>query len=374
MRDLVKNALVHWLYVQQGLRLRQPKRSSGLLGIRRVVFVELLGIGDAVCTLPAVTNLKAALPDCEVGFLCTQASAEVLRFSDRIDRLLVCGRHKNRMSLLDTAFIPWLDATDLCIVPSWSVKNSLCSLLVRGRLCAGYLRDPSYRGLYYNDYVVEAAGLHLNGSTVYRWNEHVVDRANRVLEALGIPTPEKVPFLPPVPLPRPCPERYALLCVGAVWEGRRWPPNRWAELAGRIQADLHLKPVLVWGPGEEEYARAMARENPSVSCGAGPGNAVQWHTSPRLTELLRLIQHADVVVAHDSGPMHISSALRRPTVGLFGPNLPEICGPRHDRAQTVCARFGCSPCLQNHCLRPQGQHCMDAITVDEVLDAVRRIT
>lgn len=359
MKEEVKTVTIGGLYLYNALRIRKPVLSRGLIGVERVLFVELLGIGDAVNTLPAVTNIKRALPRSEIWFLCTRASGEVLRHCEHIDRLVLCGGHKDAVRFRDLLYLLRLESPDITLVTSWSVKNSLASCLVASKLVAGYLRDHSLKGLYFNDYHVEAVGLPLRGETVYRWNEHISDRANRVLCALGIPIEERIPHLPHLPLPPEIDEPYALLCLGAVWEGRRWQEGRWTELATKLKKSLRLEPIFIWGPGESAYGERARGEFRG--------------SSPPLQRLLNLIQHARVVISHDSGPMHISSALGTPTVGLLGPNLPEICGPRYSRSVSLCARLDCSPCQQRYCPRPPGDRCMDRIEVEEVLVSVREL-
>ena len=95
------------------------------------------------------------------------------------------------------------------------------------------------------------------------------------------------------------------------------------------------------------------------------------HTS--LTELLTLYSVADVLVTNDSGPGHFSSLTPVHAIVLFGPETPRLFGPLSASSTVIWKELACSPCVSvfNHRLSPcRNNVCMQAITVDEVFDAV----
>jgi ADP-heptose:LPS heptosyltransferase len=80
-------------------------------------------------------------------------------------------------------------------------------------------------------------------------------------------------------------------------------------------ADAHV--LVTWGPGEEAAARAIVDGAPAAVL-APPTD---------LDALLALLRRASVVVAADTGPLHMAAALGTPCVGLYGPTSATRNGP-----------------------------------------------
>jgi len=148
---------------------------------------------------------------------------------------------------------------------------------------------------------------------------------------------------------------------------RRWPPERFAELADRIAAETGLSVVLSGSPSEKpllEHINSIA--GPDCSLTAGRLN---------LAGFAALMQRSAVLVCSDSGPVHLAAALNVPTVALYGPNSPELYGPVGSRNTVIWKQMPCSPCITNlndkltHC--PHGE-CIQQITVEEIYLAIRQ--
>ena len=113
----------------------------------------------------------------------------------------------------------------------------------------------------------------------------------------------------------------ALITPGAGWGAKRWPPERYAAVAeGLAQRGLHV--VVNAGPGEEPLAAAIASSN-AVTLTA---------TLPQLIALTRRIA---LCIGGDTGPLHLASALGRPVVGIYGPTDPSRNGPYGTRARVL---------------------------------------
>ena len=155
--------------------------------------------------------------------------------------------------------------------------------------------------------------------------------------------------------------QFALLNPGAAWPNKRWPANRFGALAAAIAKAFGWRSLVLWGPGEEDLAAAVV---------GASGGAAEAAPATSLTDMLALAQGARVMVAGDTGPLHIGGAVGTPLVSLFGPTRAERNGPwglydiavsRTDRCQCLYKR-SCS----------QSTPCIDDISVPEVLDAVTR--
>lgn len=155
--------------------------------------------------------------------------------------------------------------------------------------------------------------------------------------------------------------------TGDVIPLRMWPTERFVELGRRLVAARPDVTVVITGiaserVGAEEVCRRI--DSPRAICVAG---------LTTLRELVTLYTRCDVLVASDSGPGHFASLTDIDAVVLFGPETPAVFGPRGGRVSVLWAGLACSPCVNvyNHrasaCARSA---CMDAHTVDAVLDVV----
>lgn len=88
--------------------------------------------------------------------------------------------------------------------------------------------------------------------------------------------------------------------------------------------------------------------------------------------LVALVERAVALASNDTGPVHLASALGRPTLALFGPNTPALYGPLAPGSRALHKALPCSPCLtaDNYRSSPCRLHvCMASIAVGEACAA-----
>jgi heptosyltransferase-2 len=151
------------------------------------------------------------------------------------------------------------------------------------------------------------------------------------------------------------------LCPGSTnSRAKRWPANRYAELADRVIAETGANVALVGSADELEVSREVAglmRQRPLVLTG---------RTS--LAEVVAVLSLADVLVTNDTGPAHIAAALNRPTLVIFGPTIPATTRPYSRVAEIIRRPPDCAPCMLRDC--PIDHRCMTAISPDEIYTRV----
>jgi lipopolysaccharide heptosyltransferase II len=157
--------------------------------------------------------------------------------------------------------------------------------------------------------------------------------------------------------------KFAVINPGGNWGPKRWPKERFKELAEKLS--LKGMQVVITGAAKDaslgEYIKG-SNENVFSLCG-----------KTGLPELGAVLEKASLVIANDSGPMHLAAALGKPVVALFGPTSYELTGPRSgENARVLWKEIGCPvPCYDYTCERNE---CMEAISVEEVLSCVKEIT
>jgi lipopolysaccharide heptosyltransferase II len=155
---------------------------------------------------------------------------------------------------------------------------------------------------------------------------------------------------------------------GMSLTAKRWPADRFAAIAGRTAA-AGMRVALVGAaydaPLAEEVERAVeARARPAVSNLAG---------KTTLGELGAVLERCAAFLGNDTGAMHLAVAVGTPPVALFGPTDPAMYGP-YRLGEAVSAGLPCSPCfVDGRAPDCAGPRCMEAITVDEVWNALQQV-
>jgi len=153
-----------------------------------------------------------------------------------------------------------------------------------------------------------------------RWLDGIHERARwvRLVRAFGVPADENEVAIGRPAAPPPVASA-TVLHVGAFYGSRRWPADRFADVARELGLRGH-RVVLTGGVAERERAERIAR------LADLPGDAVlAGHTD--LAQLAAVVASARLVVSADTGAAHLASAYATPSVVLFGPAPPEEWGP-----------------------------------------------
>jgi ADP-heptose:LPS heptosyltransferase len=185
--------------------------------------------------------------------------------------------------------------------------------------------------------------------------EHEVHRWCRLLEQSGIPADEgRLDIeVPPGPFPEAA-RGATLLHPGASDPHRRWPVEHWGAVATAELA--HGRRIVMTGStDEEDLGRDIARR-------AGIDHGATWLGGTDVLQLARLVSVAARTVSSDTGLAHLATALRTPSVVMFGARQPPSrWGPPPDRPWHRVL-------WHDPDRSPVGG--IEAITVDEVLGAL----
>jgi heptosyltransferase I len=156
----------------------------------------------------------------------------------------------------------------------------------------------------------------------------VQDQYFEFLDALGVPHDEIRWDLGPWPAEQPWQREFfeqldrpaAAIVVGTSKPQKDWIPERWADVSDILYHDFGLQPILVGGRSERELTAervimARARAKPVSALGSG------------LRNLVAILDGSALVLAPDTGPLHMAVALDRPVISLMGYTNPKRTGP-----------------------------------------------
>ena len=250
----------------------------------------------------------------------------------RADTAFILRRSLSRSLLLALAGIP---ARVGC-------ANAKSGWLLTHRVLAP--RGPRHKAATYLP-LLEAVGLSADGAAALECDYTVSEEERRdargLFDRLGVSDGRPMVVLHP----------------GANWAHKRWAPNRFAALGDRLAAEGSCI-VITGGPDDRAVAESIRRTMRQ------PAAVLAGATS--LRQLGACLAQARLVIANDTGVLHIAAALGRPLVALYGPTSPALTGPLGDpRRMVVLHHPACCPRVP--CTRPgQPPHPgMDAITVEE---------
>lgn len=299
----------------------------------RIALVKLSSLGDVVHALPVAATLRAARPGARLVWIVERREAAVLRGHPDLDEVIVADtrgwRRARGPAALRAALADVLALRRRLRRARFDVAIDLQGLIKSGAVArasgaplrigfaAGWGREP-LGALFSNRRVLPPPSV-----------RHVIEQYLALLVPLGIEAPKLEFRLPSTPAAEASIEewlamaglkpqrRLVVLNPGAGREAKRWPVAHFTALARRLahEADAHV--VVSWGPGEEPAARAIVQ---------GAGSALLAPPTD-LDALLALLRRASVVVAADTGPLHMAAALGTPCVGLYGPTSAARNGP-----------------------------------------------
>ncbi|GAA4934437.1 glycosyltransferase family 9 protein [Streptomyces coeruleoprunus] len=335
--------------------------------VRRVAYVRArVGLGDLLCTVPALRALRAARPDVRLTFVTWPETAPVVgRFRAYVDELLPFPGYPGipertpRPDLFD-AFLAAAAARrfDLALQAYGDrpAANEVTAL-VPARRTGGF----AARGF------TGSGALHLP----YPDRVHEIHRHLRLVEHLGVPpgaddTPEfpvRVADLTAyAALGRAHglrEGRYAVLHPGATCASRRWPPERFAAVADALAERAGLRIVVTGVRGEEAVTAALARHARTP--------VVDLTGRTTLGAFACLLRGAALLVANDTGAAHLAAATGTPSVTVFLSGDPVRWAHRGRRHRALSAGVACSPCPHLTC--PIDFRCAHALAPGTVVAA-----
>ena len=320
-------------------------------------------IGDAVMSLGALRYLRRAYPDSQLTVLAKPWVEDLYRSCEAVDGTPCYDPDKDRglsgfrrvasrlresgfdlAVLLPNSFRSAAIVWAARIPDRWGYGNDGRGFLLTKVAPPAHRPFGRHQAYYYLD-LLRHLGIETGEpDTHLNLQESMRRSASALLEAHGGRSGESLVGIHP----------------GATnSSAKRWMPKRYAEVADRLAASHDARVVILGGAGEDAIAEEIRAYLSS------PSIYLAGKTS--LAELMGVVGRLSVLISNDSGPMHVASALRVPTVAIFGPTDERETGPLGRDSRVVRQHVECSPCLLKEC--PIDHRCMDRVTVEDVYRA-----
>lgn len=328
--------------------------------------VRLSSLGDIVHALPAVSAL-AKIPSAAVDWVVET------RYRD----LLIGNPYLRNVIEIDTLGINekrWSFNSLMAILKSVSILRehrydavvdfqSLLKTAVLAR-CTSSDRRIGFTG----DWAREPmAGILYTHKQCIPRQIHVIQANISLVESLGaqtnhwefpLPDDMKVRKSLDKKLQKLGIQKYLIVNPGGGWEAKRWSLRNYGELVRQLWKVSSLPIILSYGPGEEQLANDVLRR-------AGTSNAFTFATD--IPQFIALARRAKLFIGTDTGPLHLSTALGTPVVGIYGPTDPTTHGPF-----SPVDIFLRNSNRTSHSRRSKDSAAIEGVSVETVLEAARK--
>jgi ADP-heptose:LPS heptosyltransferase len=339
---------------------------------KRIVVCKFLGMGSIIQATPLLQTLKKNFPAAEIIFLTSGANRILLEGVNVVDRIITIDDRKLFYvirSTFDALLKLWKNKADLYIdLETYSYYSTAVATMSCARNRFGFYRiERNIRlGVYTHmmffntrapiaqSYLQMArlAGCVDIISELYPF--HVAD-SYKVSFANKINATSHKAFY-----------KYIVINPNAsdLRVERRWPIENFTKLISLLRTEYPDKTLLLIGASnEKEWVKKLYNSLDEFT----KENVINTAGLFSLYELIAMINGSDLVISNDTGPMHISFALNKPTISLFGPASPSQYG-QNINAFGIYKNIYCSPCVHDFITPPccGDNQCMKQITVEEV--------
>jgi ADP-heptose:LPS heptosyltransferase len=327
----------------------------------KILLVHTGGIGDLIMARPAIQVAYRKYQSSSIDFMGNPGSLKILMQDNWIHKFIpVPSKQKNILSIMQifiTLLKIRLEKYDYLFLlqpvlskdSNWRLKFFVN--IISAKKTIG--RKSNFGRNFFDVAVPENASL------------HEVDRMLSVVSEVGEVYGSFEYYLPDtftgkLNHPGNIPDKpFAILSPGGAKKFRRWPVVNFLELAQRFH-NMGMAVVFIGDDKEKDILSGIGEHLPE-----GTLNMIG---ETDLEQLIDIIRKSSIVVANDSGPMHLANALKIPVVGIFGSGDSVRTRPYiMDMTRVIdSSARDCKPCYRQECKSP---HCMDEISVDSVWKA-----
>lgn len=327
---------------------------------QRIALIKPSALGDIVHTLPVLSALRQRFPQAHIAWVVNRSYAELLDGHPDLDAIVPFERGASRSGL-------------------WTAVNAYGQFFTRFRQ-QHFDLVIDLQGLFRSGVMTafSGAGRRVGLSSAREGARafytdvlavpdfqtmHAVDRYWLVADALGVGHLPKLFRVPSsesarrwaAALLHDYPRPWIAVGVGARWQTKRWPPEHFAALVRQAQEWSGGTALFVGGRDEIPLARRAAQ--------ALVGEVRDLTGRTTISQLAALLAAVDVMLANDTGPLHLAAALGRPVVAPYTCTKALLSGPYRAVGGAVETRVWCQGSYRKRCGRLE---CMAELTPDRL--------
>lgn len=339
---------------------------------KNILVVRTDRIGDVVLTTPVLEVLRKSYPDARITMMVTPGTKDIVEGNPFINEVIVFDKKGKDKGIINFwRFVHRVREKNFDLVLNYHLKVRTNFMLFHagipnrigfknnkfGFLLTEQYPDPRNDGNRHEaEYCLDL--LRYIGIEAKEFRVHVSVQgeserwADQLLKEHSITSGDKLFAIHP----------------GASCISKRWPPERFAEVADLISKKYNAKILLVGAGDNQLIAREvlLSMKQPVID--------LTGKTS--LTHLISLLKRCALLISNDSGPVHLAVGVQTPVISIFGRNQPGLSKTRWRPLGIFDVALhnqevGCEVCLAHNC--QLNFKCLKSITVENVLQAVEEI-
>jgi lipopolysaccharide heptosyltransferase II len=336
-----------------------------LIGVGKILVVRLSSIGDIILTTPLLRSVRNAFPAAEITYVVKKEFVELLSYSPYIDHLITFDKSKGfkelrmlKNRLQSQKFDIFLDIHKnlrsrylrICLhakqITSYSKQIFNRTLLIWFHINRYKHIKPVYMRYFESvkDFGIDYDG----GGTEVFVPENKLQQIKKLLEDTGYKAENPL----------------VVLCPSATYSNKRWKAGGFVETANSLIRKKGAFIVLLGGGKDMELCG-------EIETNIG-NNVVSFSGRLSLIESAALLKHSKLVIANDSGLLHLAQSQKVPVIGIYGATTRELgYFPIEQNSIVIENNISCRPCTHNGLNRCPKKHfnCMNEIDAARVINA-----
>jgi heptosyltransferase I len=362
---------------------------------QRILLIKPSAVGDVIHTLPVLAKLRQRYPSARIDWVLTPAIAELIGHHPALSNVVFFDRGalardwRGWLAGLGSMLADlWRTRYDLVLDLHGQFRSAVLTMATHAPVRIGFDRPHNGpRSLLDRQLIADAYRHGWTGTREGAWlaythriplprsDVHAVDRYLWLTPMLGLdegPADFQVPIPPHAEAHIEAllsrygvrSQSFAVVVPGTIWPTKHWTIEGFAAVARYLRGTGRAV-VLAGSAGELQRCQAVEQLAPGALNLAG---------QTTLSELAALVRRAELCVTNDSGSMHLTVALNRPVVSVFGPTDELWIGPYRRPEAVVRVQKECAPCyFRQLSACPHNHACMREVTPGMVIDRIERV-
>lgn len=335
--------------------------------IKEILVVRTAYIGDVIMTLPLLKPLKQLYPKAKITFLTSNGAKDLFKNNPYVDYVITYDAFW---------FYPNSDKKDYAAFLK-EFRKKRYDLVIEARADIRDIIFTTYlgRARYRVSYKVGGGGFLLTNSVPFKEVKHKVEYHLDMARHLGAQVDSVDWGLNSTKEENRKAEEILSTAKGQITiamhpGGRKslkcWVPARYAQVADRLVSEFGARVFFTGAPNEKELIDGIIRQMKNT--------AVNLAGKTDMRTLAAFIGKLDLFITNDSAPLHIASAMKTPTVAIFGPSKSNETGPYGNIHKVVEKDFPCRyTCDEDVCNHKPFNECMEVITSEDVFSAAKTV-
>ena len=341
----------------------------------KILLIKTSSLGDIIHTFPAITDAANAVKSLEITWVVEENFFDVILLNQNIKKIIPVAFRRWRKNIFKNIFNGEIknfiknirkEKYDIIIDAQGLIKSAIISKIARGKkigFAKDALTEPTAR-FFYHKYCSVSLKEHaiFRMRSIFSYALQYTFVKNKIDYGISLKEKNISSFFAKNNLPI---TKFIFFAHGTTWPSKKWPVENWRELATLFTKE-NFK-VFVPQSNKEELIDAQKIKD----------NNSEVYVLPKfsLNEIAIIISNAVLVVAVDTGLVHLAAALNIPSLSLYGPSDPKKTGTIGKNQLHIIASENCSPCFKQKCtiknIAANNSLCLKNITANKVLQTIK---